>query len=93
MTNAIKHANAKRIEVGLIEAGHELNLSIHDNGHGFDPAEPIGFGFLGMQERVQALGGKYSVESAIGRGTCVRIAIPIVEQQIANHPRDGGMAP
>ncbi len=93
VTNAIKHANAKRIEVGLIEAGHELNLSIHDNGHGFDPAEPIGFGFLGMQERVQALGGKYSVESAIGRGTCVRIAIPIVEQQIANHPRDGGMAP
>ena len=46
-----------------------------------------------MQERVQALGGKYSVESEIGRGTCVRIAIPIVEQQIANHPRDGGMAP
>ena len=99
VTNAIKHANAKRIDVGLTEASHDqgadrqrprqLNLFIRDDGHGFDPAEPIGFGFLGMQERVQALAGKYSVESEIGRGTCVRIAIPVQEQPIANHPRDG----
>jgi two-component system sensor histidine kinase UhpB len=103
VTNAIKHANAKHIEVGLTEAGdnegagrhalRQLNLIIHDDGHGFDPAEPIGFGFLGMQERVQALGGQYSVESAIGRGTCVRIAIPITEQVIANRSRDGEIAP
>jgi two-component system sensor histidine kinase UhpB len=102
MTNAIKHASAKRIEVGLTEASdgdsagrralRQLNLVIHDDGHGFDPAEPIGFGFLGMQERVQALGGQYSVESAIGRGTCVRIAIPVAERPIAKHSRDGGIA-
>ncbi len=57
-----------------------LNLFVRDDGRGFDPTEPIGFGFLGMQERVQALGGDYSVESEIGRGTCVRIAIPIPER-------------
>ena len=87
VTNAIKHASAKHVEVGLTEANHDegadrqrsrqLNLFIQDDGHGFDPTEPIGFGFLGMQERVQALGGQCSVESEIGRGTCVRIAIPI----------------
>ena len=59
----------------------------------FDPAEPIGFGFLGMQERVQALGGKYWVESNIGRGTWVRIAIPIQEQPVASRPRDDETAP
>ena len=67
---------------------------IRDDGRGFDPTEPIGFGFLGMQERVQALGGDYSVESEIGRGTCVRIAIPIQEEPIAGHPRnDDEIAP
>jgi two-component system sensor histidine kinase UhpB len=103
VTNAIKHANAKRIDVGLTEASdddsagrralRQLNLFIHDDGHGFDPAEPIGFGFLGMQERVQALGGQYSVESAIGRGTRVRIAIPVAEQPIVHHSHDGEIAP
>jgi two-component system sensor histidine kinase UhpB len=107
MTNAIKHANAKRVDVDLTEASHEanddegadrqrlrqLNLVVHDDGNGFDPAEPIGFGFLGMQERVQALGGKYWVESNIGRGTWVRIAIPIQEQPVASRPRDDETAP
>ena len=102
LTNAIKHANAKRVDVTLIEASHEANheegddrqrlrqlkLVIHDDGHGFDPTEPIGFGFLGMQERVQALGGKYSVESEIGHGTSVRIAIPVQDQPIASHLDD-----
>jgi signal transduction histidine kinase len=46
-----------------------------------------------MQERVQALGGQYSVESNIGRGTWVRIAIPIQQQPIASHPRDDEIAP
>jgi two-component system sensor histidine kinase UhpB len=106
LTNAIKHADAKRIDVGLTEAGDKgghdegadrqrlrhLNLVIRDDGHGFEPTEPIGFGFLGMQERVQALGGQYSVESEIGRGTCVRIAIPIQEEPIAGYPRDTEIA-
>jgi two-component system sensor histidine kinase UhpB len=103
VTNAIKHADAKRIDVGLTETVHDegadlqrlrrLNLFVRDDGRGFDPAEPIGFGFLGMQERVQALGGDYSVESEIGRGTCVRIAIPIPERLDASDPRDGEIAP
>jgi signal transduction histidine kinase len=38
---------------------------------------PPGFGMRGMQERVQGLGGHYGVESGRGRGTCVRIEIPV----------------
>jgi two-component system sensor histidine kinase UhpB len=103
VTNAIKHANAKRIDVHIAEASDDkgtdwrrlgqVNLSIHDDGHGFDPTGPIGFGLLGMQERVQALGGQYSVESEIGRGTRVRIAIPIQAQPIADHARNDEFAP
>jgi signal transduction histidine kinase len=54
---------------------------VRDDGRGIDPAMPPGFGLRGMQERVHGLGGSYKVESASGRGTCVRIAVPIVGPQ------------
>jgi signal transduction histidine kinase len=54
-----------------------LALTIRDDGLGFDPATPPGFGMLGMQERLQALGGRYAVEGRRGHGTLVRITIPI----------------
>jgi len=50
---------------------------------GIDPGTPIGFGISGMQERVQALGGEYTVEGASGRGTCVQIVIPLRQGQNA----------
>ena len=99
VTNAIKHADARHIDISVTEtapdagAHRQLNLYIRDDGRGFDPAEPIGFGFLGMQERVQGLGGEYSVESEIGRGTFVRIAIPIKPQPDAGNPHDDEIAP
>jgi signal transduction histidine kinase len=54
---------------------------VHDDGRGIDPAAPAGFGLRGMQERVQGLGGSCKVETASGRGTCIRVVIPL---------RDGG---
>ena len=44
-----------------------------------DAATP-GFGPRGMQERVQGLGGRYKVETASGRGTCIRIVIPLRDE-------------
>ena len=83
LTNAIRHAQAMSIDVSFGEtddgsASRSLSLQIQDDGRGIDPAAPRGHGLLGMQERVQALGGDCLVESAHGGGTCVRIAIPIV---------------
>jgi two-component system, NarL family, sensor histidine kinase UhpB len=85
LTNAIRHAQASHVAVELAEAdddgngsgGAALALTIRDDGRGIDPAAVPGFGIRGMQERVQALGGSYKVESARGRGTCIRIAIPL----------------
>ncbi len=54
-----------------------LALIIRDDGRGIDPAQPLGFGRLGMQERVGALGGTCAIESESGRGTSVHIRIPL----------------
>jgi two-component system sensor histidine kinase UhpB len=88
LTNVIRHARANHVGIELRETdgnapgehangGPRLRLTVRDDGCGIDPAMPPGFGLRGMQERVQGLGGSYKVESARGRGTCVRIAIPI----------------
>ncbi|MGZ3309762.1 MAG: ATP-binding protein, partial [Xanthobacteraceae bacterium] len=89
LTNVIRHAQAKHVGIELGEVGsdgsgsgvRQLALTVHDDGRGIDPGASPGFGLRGMQERVQGLGGSYKVETAGGRGTCIRILIPL---------RDGG---
>jgi two-component system, NarL family, sensor histidine kinase UhpB len=81
LTNAIRHAEAKHVTVKLdpIEDGASLALIVIDDGRGMSGPMPAGFGTRGMKERVEALGGRYSVESEPGRGTSVQIAIPLAE--------------
>ncbi len=50
---------------------------MRDDGFGIAAGQPQGFGLRGMQERVQALGGDFAIETGSGRGTCVRIVIPL----------------
>jgi signal transduction histidine kinase len=64
-------------------------LTVRDNGRGIDPDTPLGFGLQGMQERVQALGGTCAIEGAAGRGTCVRIIIPVPQR--TEDARAGGV--
>lgn len=55
----------------------QLNLTIRDDGRGIAPGTPMGFGMRGMQERVQGLGGSYTIGAANKGGTVVEIAIPL----------------
>jgi two-component system sensor histidine kinase UhpB len=91
MTNAVSHAHAKSIGIALNEragageggngsGGPSLELTIRDDGRGFAPGARMGFGILGMQERVQALGGRYKIDGSAGRGACVSIAIPLRQE-------------
>ena len=59
--------------------GDVLLLSIRDNGHGnvSDVVPGGGFGIIGMRERVQALGGSFSIIGKPGDGTEVRAVIPL----------------
>ena len=46
-------------------------MSVQDNGIGFDPHQEKGMGLLGMEERVERLGGRFRVESQPGHGTLI----------------------
>src|SRR6516165_7890532 len=81
LTNAIRHAQAKHVEIHIHEDGNAalLKLTVHDYGRGMAVDAPAGLGIRGMQERVEGLGGYFSLDSATGRGTCISISIPIGE--------------
>jgi two-component system sensor histidine kinase UhpB len=79
VTNAIRHAAAKNVVVKLdhIDNGAALALTVTDDGRGMSGSAPGGFGTRGMTERVAGLGGCYRIDSAPGRGTHVRVTIPL----------------
>ncbi|MGZ5827082.1 MAG: ATP-binding protein [Xanthobacteraceae bacterium] len=86
ITNAIRHGNPRNVEIRLSENALEtdatigsshISLAIRDDGTGMPAQQPRGFGLQGMLERVRALGGDLAIESAAGRGTLLRISIPL----------------
>jgi two-component system, NarL family, sensor histidine kinase DevS len=78
LTNVVKHARAARAEIKVTSIGNEIAVEVTDDGTGFDPAvHPPGFGLTGMKERLELVGGRLSIESAVGRGTTVRAAVPV----------------
>jgi two-component system sensor histidine kinase UhpB len=80
LTNAIRHAAAKHVAVTLDPIdGEALALTVCDDGRGLSEPAPEGFGIRGMKERVAGLGGRCRIESEVGRGTRVRITIPLGE--------------
>ena len=83
INNVVKHAQAERIQVEVIEAGGSVHLTVRDDGNGFDPSRTDGgFGLIGMQERVELVGGRLSIESARGRGTEVRAELPATHEPV-----------
>lgn len=78
-SNVRRHATATAVDVALREQDGVLELSIRDDGLGFDPKTPTDpghFGLKTMAERARALGGKLVVQSAPGVGTGVCATIP-----------------
>jgi two-component system, NarL family, sensor histidine kinase UhpB len=95
LTNAIRHARPKHVAIALAHGGPEaqLALTVRDDGCGIRPGTPPGFGIRGMQERVEGLGGRFSVESEPDRGTCVRVSIAAIgDQEAAAAGRKNGRA-
>jgi two-component system sensor histidine kinase UhpB len=85
LTNIARHANASRVAVRLKVYPAQIDLTVEDNGRGFDPAEVLrgdrphpGWGLLGVQERSLLLGGRYEIDSAPGRGTRIHVSIPLI---------------
>jgi signal transduction histidine kinase len=78
--NVIKHAAAPSAQVSLFRDGRVGVLTIHDDGRGFDLAEArarAGLGLISLDERVRLVGGQITITTAPGRGTEVRIVVPL----------------
>jgi len=84
LKNVEQHARARHVTVGLAMEGDTLNLTIKDDGKGFDtdPKMPRrqgqgGLGLLGMRERAGYVGGVLTVKSASDGGTVIEVRIPL----------------
>ena len=76
LANAAKHARASMIQVDAETSGGTLWVRVHDDGiGGATPAR--GSGLLGLKDRIEALGGTFSVHSPAGRGTTVCCQLPV----------------
>ena len=80
LQNAIKHAEAKLIQIKMEITKNNITLLVKDDGKGFDTSKKKdkSFGLIGMRERVEMLDGKLEVKSNLGKGTSVIIQVPNV---------------
>jgi len=62
----------------------EVDVTVQDDGAGFDTRFMRGLGLLGMEERIRRLGGRLNISSEPGRGTMVRAALPVAELDTRN---------
>jgi len=74
--NAVRHSAAKQIHLNLRRDGSAIELSVRDDGRGFDPsAHSAGLGLHSMRERAESIGGDYEIQSAPGQGCLVRVKV------------------
>jgi signal transduction histidine kinase len=78
--NITRHAKAKSVRIQLQQEKDRLILTIEDDGQGFVPEREKGVGLLGMEERVTHLHGSFRVDSAPGKGTSIRVELPVSEK-------------
>src|SRR5690606_17374845 len=79
LTNAKRHARASTISIQLIVTPERIDMTIMDDGCGFDPTNiPDGhYGLIGLNERVRLLGGTVEICSAPDEGTRFAISVPL----------------
>jgi signal transduction histidine kinase len=79
LTNAVRHANARRLSVALEVDGERVRAQVADDGCGTAPVYvgSSGMGILGMRERARAHGGRLTIESLPGAGTVVSVELPL----------------
>jgi PAS domain S-box-containing protein len=102
LANAAKHARASEVVVLLMNSGSEIRAIIEDDGSGGAEAS-AGSGLVGLIDRVEALGGRFALESPPGHGTRISIEMPLTTEptggvasatgQTRSAPSDGSATP
>jgi len=87
--NVTKHAHAKKVTVSVSRADNEIQVTVVDDGVGFDVSkirsgglEGGGFGLFSISERLENIGGRFRIESKPGSGTKVFLAAPISKKTV-----------
>jgi signal transduction histidine kinase len=93
LTNVIKHADASDVAIRLEHDSQTFRCVIRDNGSGFDVPAVLarrgperGLGLMGIRERIAALGGTLRIQSGIGDGTELDVAIPVEALDGSRYP-------
>lgn len=74
LTNVVKHAGASHVRIGVHPRDGGVDVTVSDDGAGFDPAAPHeGFGITGMHERTELANGTLAIDSRPGAGTTVHV--------------------
>jgi PAS domain S-box-containing protein len=95
LANAAKHSRASQISVVLTTSGSEIRATIEDDGRGGAEAS-AGSGLVGLIDRIEALGGRFALDSPPGRGTRISIEMPLIAGPIdgvAGMPPGGRSTP
>jgi PAS domain S-box-containing protein len=77
LTNARRHSGARKVSVDLKIDGDDLLTEVADDGQGFGRETSPGVGLGSMRERAALIGGELKIESELGRGTSVRLRVPL----------------
>ena len=80
LTNVLRHAAARRVEVALTQGEAELRLTVRDDGRGIEDEQlrqQMSLGLRGMRERVETFGGGFEVRGIPGKGTVVTATVPL----------------
>jgi PAS domain S-box-containing protein len=99
LINAAKHAQTDHASVTLQQHLDQLSIQVRDEGRGFDPMSTTGpsdhsskFGLFSIKERMKALGGSFTIESAPGQGTTALLTLPLVyRRDIQTSSEDSGI--
>jgi two-component system sensor histidine kinase DegS len=83
LTNVARHARATRVELSITRIPDAIRMEVSDNGRSFQVGNvllaknPKRLGLIGMKERVEMIGGRLAIESSPGKGTTVRVDVPL----------------
>src|SRR5215469_15848239 len=89
--NAARHSGAKRVEVRLLKAADQIQLTLSDSGKGFDIAALAsgqGMGLASMRERIRLVHGKITIQSEPSIGTCIQAWVPLQTSPVPGTAND-----
>jgi len=91
LTNIARHAHASVVDVSIDKLPNGIGMKIKDDGKSFQVDRILQakknkrLGLLGMRERIEMVGGNFTVESAPGKGTTIRARIPVTNGKGNSH--------